>query len=71
MFVSPKKSRLREGEKKKFRPDGKTDKESGISYSGDEIMGFVERDTMVLIPAAVTAELDILCRHTQNDLPRD
>ena len=29
---------LGEGEKKKFCRDGKTDKENGISYSGDEIM---------------------------------
>ena len=27
--------RLREGEKKKFCRDGKTDKENGISYIGD------------------------------------
>ena len=43
---------LREGEKKKFCHDGKTDKETGISYSSDEIMGLIERDNMVLIPAA-------------------
>ena len=43
--------RLREGEKKKFCRDGKTDKENGITYSGDDIMGLIERDNMVLISA--------------------
>ena len=40
--------RLREGEKERFCRDGNTDKENGISYSGDEIMGLIERDNMVL-----------------------
>ena len=44
--------RLREREKKKFCRDGKADKENDVSYSGDEIMGLIERDNMVLIPAA-------------------
>ena len=42
------------GEKKKFCHDGKTDKENGISYSGDESMGLIERDNIVLIPDVVT-----------------
>ena len=47
--------RLKEGKKKKkFCRDGKTDKQSVISYSGDEIMGLIERDKMVLVPAAIT-----------------
>ena len=32
----------------------KRTKKGGISNSGDEIMGLIERDNMVLIPAAVT-----------------
>ena len=46
--------RLREGEEKKFCRDGKRDKENDISYSGDEIMGIIERDNMVLVPATFT-----------------
>ena len=47
--------RLREEEKKKFCRDGKTDKHSGIFIcSGDEIMGRIERDNVVLIPTAAT-----------------
>ena len=41
---------LRESEKKNFCCDGKTDKQSGTSCSGDEIMGLIERD----VPAAIT-----------------
>ena len=37
--------RPREGE-------NKNDKEHGVSYSGDDIMGLMERDNMALIPAA-------------------
>ena len=36
----------------KFSRHGKTDKENGISYSGDEIMGLIERDNMALTPAS-------------------
>ena len=44
----------REGKKKKFCRDGKTDEQNVISYSGDEIMGLIEQDTMVLVPAVIT-----------------
>ena len=40
-------------EEEVYRED-ETDKEKGISYSGDEIMSFIERDNIVLIQAAVT-----------------
>ena len=43
--------RPREGEKEKFRRDGKTDEKHSISYGGDDIMGLVERDHMALMPA--------------------
>jgi hypothetical protein len=46
--------RLREGEKKKFCRDSKTDKQTGIAYSGDEIMRLMERDNLALIPVAIT-----------------
>ena len=46
--------RLREGEKKKFCRDGKTDKRTGVTYSGEEIMHLMERDNLALIPVAVT-----------------
>ena len=40
---------------KKFCHDGNTDKENDISYSVDEIMGLVERENMMLIPAAFSS----------------
>ena len=46
--------RLKEGQKKKFCCDGKIDKQSGISYSSDKIIGLIERGSMVLVPAAIT-----------------
>ena len=45
---------LREGKKKMFCHKGKTDKESGISYNGDEIMSLIGRNNMILIPASIT-----------------
>ena len=46
--------RLKESEKKKFCCDGKVDKQSGISYSGDKIIGLIERCNMKLVPTAIT-----------------
>ena len=49
--------RSREGERQKFCRDSKTDKQTGISYSGDEIMRLIEQDNMALIPDAITPHL--------------
>ena len=46
---------LREGEKKKCVVTGRlTSKVLFPKYSGDEIMGLIERDNMVLIPVFIT-----------------
>ena len=47
--------RLREGEKKKYCRDGKTDKKSGIFYSGGDIMSLIERDIIILAPTSITS----------------
>ena len=44
---------LRKGEKKKFCRDVKN-KQSGISCSGDETIGFIEQGNMILVPVVTT-----------------
>ena len=46
--------RLRLGEKGKFQRRGMTDKETMISYTGDEIIGEILKENMALIPIAIS-----------------
>jgi hypothetical protein len=46
--------RLRLGEKSKFQRQGKTDNETGITLTGDEIIGDILQHNMALIPIAVS-----------------
>ena len=46
--------RLRLGEKGKFQRRGKTDKQTGISLTGDEIVGHILKQNMGFIPIAVS-----------------
>jgi len=46
--------RLRDGEKKKFCRPAKSDKSTGITLSGDDIIGEILRQDMALIPVTVS-----------------
>ena len=49
-----KKLRLQEGERMKFQRNGKTDQDTMMSLSGDEIIGDIIHNNMALIPIPVT-----------------
>ena len=46
--------RLRLGEKSKFQRQGKTDTETGITLTGDEIIGDILKDNNAFVPIAVS-----------------
>jgi hypothetical protein len=51
---NPTKLRLQEGERMKFQRTGKTDQDTMMSLSGDEIIGDIIHNNMALIPIPVT-----------------
>ena len=47
--------RLRDGERDKFQRDGASCKETGITLSGDDMIGSILKNNMGFVPIALTA----------------